>query len=477
MPFPLADLRDMARMLGDALREPLVDEAQRTLTDHELVETLRVVEELGRWADAARLGLAGEVGRRSEPGAAEMTLTARYGCDSPAELLERAVGVSNTTARARLRTARAVTTCTSLTGQSRPAPLELARQELAAGRLSLDALTTITDGLRPLQRRCSAEDLAAAETELVQAAVGVAGDPPCSIYELRIMAQTWALYLDPDGTLPDEDGERRRTFRLGRRRDDLFPVHGMVTAEVAATLQRLLDAHLNPRVRDRAPRFVEIHASAGPDSPDDEHDDEHVHDPRTADQKRHDALASILSSAASAAESPTLGGAAPTLVVTVADDQLARDDGVAFIDGPDGAVPVSASFARHVGCHGTIQRVALSANGAIKALRVTDRVFSPWQRRAIAARDGGCIIPGCRVRAAWCEIHHVTPWSRRGPTDVGNGVLLCWHHHRSIETSGWEIRMADGVPEVRPPTWLDPRQRWRSANRALHRELQKARLA
>jgi len=55
--------------------------------------------------------------------------------------------------------------------------------------------------------------------------------------------------------------------------------------------------------------------------------------------------------------------------------------------------------------------------------------------------------------------------------------MLCWHHHRTIETSGWEIRMRDGTPEVRPPTWIDPQRRWRPANRVLHAELQRARSA
>ncbi|GAA5202629.1 HNH endonuclease signature motif containing protein [Microbacterium jejuense] len=342
MNFPLDDLRGLTAMLGDALREPLAQGSERGLSDGDLVESLRVVEEIGRWVDAARLTIAGEIGRRSEPGVQDVPLVTAYGCDNPGELIERAAQVSHVTARTRLRTARAITPVLSLTGHIRPAPLDHARRELAAGRLSLDALTTITDALRPLQRRVGAEHLAA--------------------------------------------------------------------------------------------------AAASPDS-------------------------------------PRLGGAAPTLVVTVAEDQLDCADGVAFVDGPDGETPVSAAFARHIGCHGTIHRVTLGANGAIKALTVIDRVFTHWQRKGIGARDGGCIIPGCRVRAAWCEIHHVVEHSRGGPTDTGNGVLLCWHHHRTIETSGWEVRMRDGTPEVRPPAWIDPLRRWRPANRVLHNELQRSRSA
>lgn len=469
MNFPLGDLHGVVDALEGLLAEPLSRAAHRGLGDAELVDALRVAEQLGRWTDAVRLTLAGEVGRRAESDHGDDRISSRFGCGSAAELVERATLVSGATARARLRDAKSITTRVSLTGQPRPAPLEHARRELANGRLGADALTTIADALRPIQTRCGLDDLAAAEQELVQAAVGDTTEPPCSIHDLRIMATTWALYLDPDGSLPDDEhAARMRGLRLGRTRRGLRRVSGDLTDDAGAMLERLLDAHLNPRVDDRGPRFAD---PAVDDAA------EHVHDPRTADQKRHDALASILSAASSAAETPTLGGAAPTLIVTVSEDDLRRVDGVAFVDGPDGQTPVSASIARHVGCHGTIHRVAFSADGAIRQLTVLDRVFTHWQRKAIGARDGGCVIPGCCVRAAWCEVHHVVDHARGGPTDTSNGVLLCWHHHRTIETSGWEIRMVEGVPQVRPPAWVDPQRRWRPANRVLQRALERKRSA
>lgn len=472
MTLPLVELDRLAALVGETLA-PALSVTTHAAADDELVEALRVVERLGRWADAARVILAGEVGRRAEHESGDDPITARYGCGSAAELVERATAISRATACGRLRDAKAVTSRLTQTGQARPAPLAHVRATLAAGRLSADALTTIVDALRPLQERCSADQLEAAEIELVAAAAGDSDHESCAIHELRVMASVWALFLDPDGSLPDENDERRRGFRISRRsRDGLRRLSAEVTDDVAAQLDRLLDAHLNPRVG--GPRFN--HGFGGADSSSDD-DAAHIHDPRTIDQKRHDAFGSILSAAAASAETPALGGAAPTLVVTVAEADLTAADGVAFVDGADGLVPVSASIARHIGCHGAVHRATLDINGSIRGLTVQARVFTHWQRKAIAARDGGCVIPGCTVPASWCEVHHVVEHARGGPTGTDNGVLLCWHHHRGLETSGWQIRMVEGMPRIRPPGWIDPQRRWREPNRSQAAQLRRARSA
>ncbi|MBZ4486855.1 HNH endonuclease [Microbacterium sp. cx-55] len=111
------------------------------------------------------------------------------------------------------------------------------------------------------------------------------------------------------------------------------------------------------------------------------------------------------------------------------------------------------------------------------SISIADRVFSATQRRAILLRDGACIIPGCEVPGAWCEIHHVTEHARGGATTTDNGVLLCWHHHRTLEGSGWAIRMTLGVPEVRGPSWWDATGTWRRVTRSPIRLRRQHRLA
>ncbi|MBB2975799.1 hypothetical protein FHX49_001366 [Microbacterium endophyticum] len=164
--------------------------------------------------------------------------------------------------------------------------------------------------------------------------------------------------------------------------------------------------------------------------------------------------------AAASGELPTLGGAAPTLVVSVRAEDIASGHGQAHVEGI--AEPVTLDVARHIACTGAVQRIVTDARGRIRQIETSDRVFAHHQRRAIALRDGGCIIPGCRVRSSWCEIHHVTEHARGGATHTDNGVLLCWFHHRTIDSVGWKIRMNGGVPEVRGPYWWDATGRWRA---------------
>ena len=232
-------------------------------------------------------------------------------------------------------------------------------------------------------------------------------------------------------------------------------MRGELLPDVAGQLQRVFDSILNPKNQQPGVTFTEdTEADSG------EERDGVRAEIRTRAQQQHDALATALTVAARAGELPTIGGSAPTLLVSVTEGDLVSGRGFAHIDGIDAPVPVAV--ARQVACAGGVQRVTMDDRGRIMAIRIPDRVFNPHQRRGITLRDGGCIIPGCHVRAAWCEIHHVTEHHHDGPTDTDNGVLLCWHHHRTLDTSGWLIRMTHGTPEIRGPSWWDPHGRWRA---------------
>lgn len=319
--------------------------------------------------------------------------------------------------------------------------------------MALDAVVAVTIVLERATTSHQHREAAADEIAASACGEGVDGMPAASADLLKVHAQVWAAYLDPDGAEPrDEKAQRLRGVTLGRVRDGLVPLSGHLLPDAAGHLQRALDAVLNPA--RSGPEFVD---TLDPEQME-------AYDPRTRRQKTHDALVTIVTTAARSGELPTIGGAAPTLVVSVRAEDVASDAGVGHIDGIDEPVPVSV--VRQVACGGGAYRVIVGANGRPLALSIADRIFNAHQRKVIALRDGECIIPGCHVPAAWCEIHHVVEASRGGSTSTDNGVLLCWRHHRTLESGGWRIRMRNGIPEVRGPSWWDSSQTWRPVTKS-----------
>ncbi|MFJ2534557.1 DUF222 domain-containing protein [Microbacterium maritypicum] len=266
--------------------------------------------------------------------------------------------------------------------------------------------------------------------------------PPATPEDLRILAQVIVQYLDPDGAEPADDiAMRARGIILGRAKDGVIPIRGGLLPEVAGQLQRIFDAYLNPRVDGpSAPGVVVFQPSVLVDHdeaastgavggtgddvlPSD--DPARMVDTRSRAQKQHDTLAAVLGIAARHDEMPRLGGAAPTLVVTVTADDYIAGRGRAQVDGID--VPVSVRTAAHTACAGGVQRVLFDPAGRIIGIDTSDRIFSAHQRRAITLRDRECLIPSCHVPATWCEIHHVQERSRDGPTHTDNGTS-CYGH-------------------------------------------------
>jgi hypothetical protein len=96
------------------------------------------------------------------------------------------------------------------------------------------------------------------------------------------------------------------------------------------------------------------------------------------------------------------------------------------------------------------------------------RLFSRAQYVALSAYHAACAAEGCERPYSWCELHHLKPWSKGGPTDIDNAVPLCGHHHRRIHdqryeqerTATGEIRFTHRWPSRRGP---DRSQRPRSA--------------
>ncbi|MCQ3806085.1 MAG: DUF222 domain-containing protein [Acidimicrobiaceae bacterium] len=65
------------------------------------------------------------------------------------------------------------------------------------------------------------------------------------------------------------------------------------------------------------------------------------------------------------------------------------------------------------------------------------RTASEAQRMALTARDEHCI--GCEANPLWCRVHHIVWWSKNGPTDLGNLLLVCDACHHKIHDQGWQV--------------------------------------
>jgi hypothetical protein len=447
--------RDALEQLRSALAEVLQFDAATLWSDDESLVTIGEFEALGRLVDAHRAACAGEVAERSRVELGDARLSARRGCRSASELLERVTQASGVEVRRRIALGSATRHRMGFSGDILEAEFPAVAAALGDGALGVDAAGTIVRELDRTRRVADPVAFAVAERELVAAALG-RGDAAavrCTADEVRVQAQAWAAFLDQDGPEPDDDrAMRRRGFRLGRARDGLIRVSGELLPEVAAGLTRLFDAHLAPR------------SGGGFMTAEERADLARNVETRTADQQRHDVVATIIAASARTGDHPSIGGAAPTVLVSVRATDLAAGRGVGHAHGVD--IPMSRRAVRQMICTGGTQQVVFDDRGRIIQLGAQKRCFTPHQRRAITVRDGGCLIPGCSVPASWCEIHHVVPDVDGGPTHPDNGVLLCWFHHRSIDTAGWGIRMLHGVPQIRPPAWLDPGGRWRTATKS-----------
>jgi hypothetical protein len=126
-------------------------------------------------------------------------------------------------------------------------------------------------------------------------------------------------------------------------------------------------------------------------------------------------------------------------------------------------------------CDALIERVLLAPTGAVLDLGRAVRTITAPQRRALTARDRGCVIPGCTALAEWCHGHHVVWWEHFGPTDKNNLALVCTRHHGQVHAGIWNLKMIDGIPWARPPSWVDPQRRW-TRNTYHHAKTQAAQL-
>ncbi|WP_088319779.1 HNH endonuclease signature motif containing protein [Kineosporia sp. R_H_3] len=136
--------------------------------------------------------------------------------------------------------------------------------------------------------------------------------------------------------------------------------------------------------------------------------------------------------------------------------------------------PIGSHLLAYLACAATLTRVLLDPNGAPLDVGRTHRLATPAQRKALAARDGGCVIPACPVPHEGTDAHHLQAWEHGGPTDLHNLVSLCPAHHQQVHAGLWVVEVLDGIVWVRPPSWIDPqRRRTRNLHHQTHAAAQR----
>jgi hypothetical protein len=166
------------------------------------------------------------------------------------------------------------------------------------------------------------------------------------------------------------------------------------------------------------------------------------HDHRESDQRMADALVEIV----------THGGQHNVqLQVTSSVETLLG------LVGAQGAemefsLPVSSKTVERWACDCSVTRVLMQDSVVIDVGRAK-RVISGPTKRALRARDGHCVWPGCDRPASWSDGHHLVHWIHGGSTNLDNLVLLCHRHHRRVHEDNWQIAKTDDgrVVTVRGP--------------------------
>ncbi|MFX1784447.1 DUF222 domain-containing protein [Prescottella equi] len=271
--------------------------------------------------------------------------------------------------------------------------------------------------------------------------------PTATTMTVRTCISRLERIFESDELSPSEDTERNE-FHASKTLNGRVAVKGDLDAVTGEMLLTALSALTKPR------NLLDDPAEKRPPA-----------------RQRADAFAEILRRYLDSGEAPVEGGERPHLSLHVNASDLARsesahewkptDDGSDLFGDKDIARmphigPLSIATARRLACDCHLTPIVMDDGVPINLGR-SSRTVSKKQRRALIARDHGCVFPGCGAPPAHCEGHHIKHWADGGPTDLDNLVLLCRYHHTLLHHSHWDVKIgADRHPWFTPPSTVDP---------------------
>jgi hypothetical protein len=247
------------------------------------------------------------------------------------------------------------------------------------------------------------------------------------------VAKHFEHQVDAAAVLADANrAHQRRYLQIGEVSNGLVRLEGQLVPEAAAMLRTRMEPFLKPAKSDQ----------------------------RSAGQRAHDALLEILRRGATAGEGKANGGGPrPSLIIKVDLDTLAGIEGAPAGELEWGGT-VPAETVRRMACDCAITRIT-GLGELEQELTHAARTVPPSTRRALVARDGHCVFPGCDRPSPWCDGHHLVHWADDGPTTLDNLGLVCGAHHRKLHEEGWKLRREKGGRWLAtpPPFRVLPRSR------------------
>lgn len=282
------------------------------------------------------------------------------------------------------------------------------------------------------------------------------------VERFRALADSDGAHVDRDEAVEHRDA---RVTEVGGMLDvDAHGGDGVIAAELMAIHRRFTEAEYRADVEARRAEF-------GDDA------DEHPL-PRTARQRRFDALVSIFRAAATANDA---GGIHDPLVSIVIDAatwaRLLASAGLVpttnlagetidpftglprpgdllqeLLGSPDDlatrrcetttGVPVHPHDVLRAALAGHVRRAVIDADGVVLDLGRRRRLFTGAAREAAKLLIRRCEHPGCDLPADFCDVDHAAEWADGGSTDQINSRIRCGGHNTEKSRRRWRSRRA-----------------------------------
>ena len=231
---------------------------------------------------------------------------------------------------------------------------------------------------------------------------------------------------DPEGFVNEErEGLDARTLTLTATDDGVVVINGILDKVGGAALRTALE----PLAR-----------RAGKD------------DDRLRDRRMADALVDLSMHALDSGLVPQQASQRTHMQVTTTLETLMGLTGAPAAE-VEFSLPISAKAVERLACDCSVTRILLNSDSMVIDVGRAKRTITGPQRKALNARDRGCVWPGCERPASWTSGHHLVHWIHGGGGDLKDLALLCYRHHWMVHEGNWQlVRTDDGSLLTIPPT-------------------------